>query len=79
MLDKLGQEFESSLPFDPHTPEGYRKLCMEYSKIVTPGIEATDRELKRSRATAHTRRYGTNQLSPDVRSGLLFFILLNRF
>lgn len=55
MLKRLGQEFEFSLPFDPHTPEGYRKLCMEYSKIVTPGIEAMDRELKRSRAS--TRIY----------------------
>ena len=38
---------------DLSTPEGFAKACSDYAKIVRPDMRNTDREIARSRASAH--------------------------
>jgi len=56
-LDNLREQFRSEPLINASDPAVYREVCRKYSEIVTPGLEAADRALLLSRATAHTRVY----------------------
>lgn len=57
LLKVLEEQFGSEPLLDASKPEVYKEICKKYSETVTPGLEATDRALLLSRATAHTRVY----------------------
>lgn len=60
VMKELEAYFAAEPLIDASDPEVYRRICRTYSEVVTPGLEATDRALLISRATAHTRVYKRN-------------------
>ena len=51
-ISKLEAQFASGPPLDASDPKVYREICRQYGEIVRPGLEAADRALLVSRATA---------------------------
>ena len=48
------KELQERFPgIDVSTPEGWAEACKHYAEIVRPGIEAVERERRRSLAVAH--------------------------
>lgn len=53
-LEVKVKELQERFPgINVNTPEGWAEACRHYAEIVRPGIEAVEREKRRSLAVAH--------------------------